>query len=268
MKKALTYITFLDLLFILLLSVSGYFEGIAGNVLYYLAFAIPTCLAFIIKRYRDVGFSAPKLKISGENLGLTLPIIFPTLALIFVISFVTSFLLSLFGAENNARLSGDIITLIFTHAFLTSICEEALFGYVPIALLSPYSKRCAVIFSSVFFALAHCSLYQIPYAFAAGLIFCAIDIVCESVIPSLLIHFINNLISIIWIKWSDDMRFVWVYVTVIGASALISCIFIFLFRKKYKKKISALLSEKEKIQLSYAPILFIIMTLVIAVTGI
>jgi len=44
MKNALKYIVFLDVIFILLLSLSGFFGGILGYVIYYLAFALPVFL--------------------------------------------------------------------------------------------------------------------------------------------------------------------------------------------------------------------------------
>ena len=68
-------------------------------------------------------------------------------------------------------------------------------------LLLPYSKRHTVIYSSLFFALIHCSFSQMPYAFIAGVIFMLVDVAFDSVWPSIILHFVNNSLSIVWMKY-------------------------------------------------------------------
>jgi len=55
MKKALIYLTLTDLVFLLILSLSSFFEGITGRILYYSAFVIPLVLALVIKRFDKDG---------------------------------------------------------------------------------------------------------------------------------------------------------------------------------------------------------------------
>lgn len=265
MPKALKYVTFLNLLFILFVSVSGFIGGVAGNVVYYLAFIVPVALAYLLKSRADVAFSPPRMRISPANIGLVLPLTAPLLAVIFFISWLTSLLLSAIGAENTTDLSGNIFTLILTHAVITSILEEALFRYVPIAFISPYSKKYAVIFSALFFAFAHCNLYQIPYAFAAGVAFAVIDIAADSIIPSLLLHFLNNLISIFWIRDAGDGVFAKAYVITLLGLALISLIPIVLLRGKYSRQLSKEKWAASRVQLSYEPLLFFATTLFVAI---
>ena len=157
--------------------------------------------------------------------------------------------------------SGNIFEVILTHAVLTSVFEEALFRYVPIAFLSQYSKKYAIILSALFFAFAHCNLYQLPYALAAGIAFAAIDIATNSIIPSVILHFLNNLMSIFWLRGEGERLFVICYTVVLASLALLSLIPIFLMREKYTKKISLITEEKARVQLSYEPILFFATTL-------
>lgn len=264
MPKALKYVTFLDLIFILLIAASGFIGGVLGSIVYYLAFAAPVVLALILKRGRSVGFSALSLKISSRDLALTLPLLAPTLAVIFLISWLSSLILSAFGVSNTTDVSGNLLTLILTHAVLTSILEETLFRYVPIAFISPYSKKCAVIFSALFFAFAHCNLYQIPYAFVAGVIFAAVDIATNSIVPSLLLHFLNNLISIFWLRGIGNADFVSFYVVALCALAVLSLIPILLLRQKYAQKLSRVTGGGGNIELSYEPLLFFATTLFVA----
>ena len=246
MKKSLTYIVFCDLLFVLLLLVSGSVSGALSEAVYYLAFIIPIALSLGIARAGVTSFSPPRLRISSENLLLTLPVTAPTLALIFLVSWVTSLILSYFGKSSTTDVSGNIILLIFTHAALTALMEETLFRYIPLAYLTPYSKGGAVLFSALFFALAHGNLFQIPYAFIAGVIFAVLDIAFDSIIPSLLIHFVNNLISIIWLRGGGDTAFVKVYITVLVSAALLSLVPIVVFRERYAVKIKSVFKKRER----------------------
>ena len=239
MKKSLTYIIFCDLIFVLLLTVAGTVGGIFGDAVYYLAFIIPISLALGFVKVGEVRFDPPKLRISAENMLLTLPVTAPTLALIFFVSWLTSLILSYFGKGSTADVSGNIILVIFTHAILTAVLEEALFRYIPLAYLTRYSKRWAVLFSALFFALAHCNIFQIPYAFIAGVVFAVLDIAFDSIIPSLIIHFVNNFISIIWLRGGADADFVTVYIAVLVIFALVSLIPVAIFRKKYINKIKS-----------------------------
>jgi membrane protease YdiL (CAAX protease family) len=266
MKRALTYVSLLDLIFIAALSFSALADGIFGELIYYLAFLLPIAIAFCLKRSTDADFYPIKLKISRKNLLLTLPAIAPTLALVFLISWLTSLILSHIGEGSTADVSGNIIRVILTHALITACLEEALFRYIPIAFIAPHTKRGAVIFSAVFFALAHCNLYQIPYALFAGVIFASLDIAFDSIIPSVLLHFLNNLISIFWIRGSGSTGFAIVYMSVLFGAALISILPIIIFKGRYKDKAGEIFLDKRHIELSYAPILFFAMTLLIAVT--
>ena len=264
MPRALKYVTFLDLLFILFISAAGFIGGAVGDVVYYLAFVVPVFIAFALKKANGVEFSPPRLKISAEGAVFTLPIIAPVLAAVFLISWLTSLLLGALGAENTVDMSGNVFVLILTHALLTSILEEALFRYVPIAFIAPHSKKHAIIISALFFAFAHCNLFQIPYAFFAGLVFAAVDIATDSILPSLLVHFLNNLISIFWIRGSGDTTFVLVYVFILVSLALLSLIPILIMRKRYAKRLSDIFSARGDVRLSYEPMLFLATTLFVA----
>ena len=264
MRRALSYLTFINLLFLLLLGLAGLASGIFGQIIYYLAFLLPTTLAFLLKGRLEAPPKFLPLKLSGDSAVSLIPIIAPTLALVFFVSWLTSFILSFIGEGSVTDVSGNIVKVIFTHAVLTALFEELLFRYVPLAFLSPITKRGAVWISALFFAFAHCSLYQIPYAFIAGVIFAAIDLAFDSIWPSVLIHFLNNLISILWLRNAESRVFVTVYITILTACALISILAIVFKRSAYKEKLQSVFANKEKYILSYEPMLFFITALVIA----
>ena len=264
MKKALTYLTLIYLLFLLLLAFSGFIGGAMGNIIYYLAFLIPAVVAVILKKGLDTAPEFLSLKLSGANAVLLAPLIAPTLLLVFFISWLVSLLLSFIGGANVTDVSGNIIKVILTHAVLTSVCEELLFRYIPLAFLSPLTKRGAVLISALFFAFAHCNLYQIPYAFAAGIIFAAIDLAFGSIWPSVLIHFANNLLSIFWLRNADNPGFTTVYIVLLLCFAVISLAVLIVRRVRYKEILSDTFGEKCKYELSYEPLIFFAVSLAVA----
>ena len=264
MQKALKYVTILDLIFILFIALSGFLRGVASSIVYYLAFVVPLILALSLKKGNGVEFLPPRIKISKENAGLTIPLAAPVIALVFLISWLTSLLLSALGATDTVAVSGNVASLIITHAVITSVLEEALFRYVPLAFIAPHSRKHAVVFSALFFAFAHCNLYQIPYAFAAGMIFAILDIAFDSIIPSLLLHFLNNLTSIFWIREAGNREFVIAYVIVLASLSALSLIAVFILRSRYAQKLSLAMSGGGGIKISYEPLLFFVTTFFIA----
>lgn len=82
-------------------------------------------------------------------------------------------------------------------AALPALCEEFFGRYVILGTLLPYGRGTALLVSSLTFCLAHLNFYQIPYAFAAGLVFAYVTLESGSLLPAILFHFLNNLISVV-----------------------------------------------------------------------
>ena len=85
MKERTRLYTFLSLLFLLLLAVSGSFSGLPSILLYISAFLLPTAIGLhLIKREEGI-VNLPMKKV--KNVRLILPIVCPALLLIFLISY-------------------------------------------------------------------------------------------------------------------------------------------------------------------------------------
>ena len=264
MKRALLLLSVTDFVFILLLSVAGALTGALSDAVYYLSFVIPVAGVYAVKKLLGSPFMPPRVKISGEGIGLTLAVTAPTLALIFLLSYLTSLALSYFGKGASFDVSGNLVTVILTQAVLTPVLEEALFRYIPLALLSPFSKRGAILYSAAFFALAHCSLYQLPYAFFAGLVFALLDLALDSIIPSVVLHILNNVISVLWLRYSLNAAFAHTYVIVLSALAVASIPLILLLRGRLKKLLTPLFSDGGEAIPSVEALVFCAATLLIA----
>ena len=273
MNEPLKLYSFLCLVFIFLLAVAGLVGGIFGEVIQVIAYAAPVTVGFFIaprfRREREeiAGLVEPiktHLGMTGRAWRLTLPLVFPTVAVVFLVSFLTSLLLGAIGAQSGAVLDGPLYLLIITKAILPAALEELLFRFLPLILLLPYGKRECVIISSVYFALFHCNLFSIPYALVAGVVFILIDIAAESVWPSFIIHLVNNLSSIVWMKYCTTDLAVSVYVWTLVGLALVSITFMLLMRRDYIEAVKDGLRKGGGIR-TLIPYVVIIPTVFIAV---
>lgn len=86
-----------------------------------------------------------------------------------------------------------IIAVAITPAF----AEEFAFRGILMGALRKYGNSFAIITSAVLFGAMHGNIIQIPFAFILGLIFGYIDCKANSIIPSIIIHFLNNFYSVI-----------------------------------------------------------------------
>lgn len=93
----------------------------------------------------------------------------------------------------NMILENNLLVAIFSFAFIPALLEEIIFrgifffGY---RKTNPITK--AIFINSLAFAALHLNFQQFFYAFVMGWIFCLIDFSLDSIIPSVILHFIFN----------------------------------------------------------------------------
>ncbi len=268
MKKPVTAIVLFDTVFLLLLSVAGSIGGAFGDIAYYFAFIIPLLLAFLYVKsckYQEEKPIPLKLLPDVKSFSYALPLIVPFIAIVFVVSFLTSLLLTSLGFSEATDVSGNILYVIMKHALFPAIFEEAIFRFIPIMLLLPYSKKNALVISSLLFACVHCNLFQIPYALIASFLLSLIAIATGSIFPCVVVHFLNNLASIFFMRYSDVSHFNLIFFLSLGLLAVISIAIVVIKREKYKKVFAELKADKCNVELTLSSALFISMTLIIGV---
>ena len=265
MKREIAYITFIDVLFLLLLSVSGMTEGVLSEIIYYLAFVIPISVGFLFIRMlrSDANIS---FKTDGQSAIKFIPLIFPAVTVIFSVSLLTTVIINSIGFTNDAEINEPLLLAIILHALIPAVLEELLFRYIPLKLSLNHSPRWAVLLSALFFSLIHVNLFTIPYAFIAGVLFALVDIMAGSIIPSVILHFINNTLSVIFMMYFDETSWYWFFTGLLVLSA-ISAAAIFARRKKYSGFFAPLTDAGEAKEFSLAPLSLIIITLAIAITN-
>ena len=106
---------------------------------------------------------------------------------------------NLLSARLTAALGGALPTVtpslsLFLGAVLIApVTEELLFRGLILKLLTPYGEGMAILFSSLLFALAHGSVFQIPYALTAGLFLAYAAVVSRGIFLPLSFHLLYNL---------------------------------------------------------------------------
>ncbi len=277
MSESVKAVALIDIAFIVMLLLSGSLTGFLGEAVYYLAFIIPIAIGFKwsarLKYDREErrGLAEPGdglLTFDKKRLLKLLPLIAPSVTAVFLVSLLFSYIYSLVGVTAPPVEDTGIVNMLLVHAFVPAILEESLFRYIPMKLILPYSKKWCVLYSSLFFALIHCSLVQLPYAFVAGIIFMLIDVALGSVWPSVILHFVNNTASIVCMKYCSDTPRVLIFVSVLTLLSLLSLFFLWKKRGEYKRVFRGALDSGESGSVGSAPIMLAMLCLFLAVTSI
>ena len=280
MTKALKYTTAVFYLFLILLLVratlGSYLGDIAGNAIYLVGAAaillFGLSLSAALKREREeasgvIEHRRDVLTMDGGAVGTMLPLIAPTVGVVFLFSYLTSLLLWAAGLEGSEVELLPLFDMLVLHAVIPALVEEMIFRFLPMLLLAPYSHRWCIVASSVGFALIHLDLFQIPYALVAGVLFMGVNLLAGSVWPSVIIHFINNSLSVIWIMYCSDGTSAAIFVSVLAALSVIGLAVVLVHRRHYLGLCRGLLQGGEPCRnmLPFASI--IALTLFITVTN-
>ncbi len=90
----------------------------------------------------------------------------------------------------------DVLLFYVSVAVLPALVEEFAFRGVILKIMRKHSDSLAILVSGVMFGLMHGNFTQIPFALVVGLILAFITVKTNSLIPAMLIHFLNNGLSV------------------------------------------------------------------------
>ncbi len=120
---------------------------------------------------------------------------------VFVSTFFSAFL-SIFGYSSSGGSAmtsyptWQFVLNILCTAILPAICEETAHRGLLLKGLSPMGQKRAIIISSIMFGLLHLNIDQFGYAALIGFLLGYISTICESIYPAMIIHFMNNFLSV------------------------------------------------------------------------
>ncbi len=93
----------------------------------------------------------------------------------------------------NGSLS-TFIVLIVSVAVIAPVCEELIFRRLLLYPLRKHGDGFAIVATSLIFGFTHGNFDQLPYAFTVGLLLGLLAVNSNSVIPSMVLHTLNNLL--------------------------------------------------------------------------
>lgn len=189
----------------------GYLNFTASPILYSIYIAIVSlsflAIFFIYNKITKVNFKKAglfKLKFGWVNLVLCVIITFVTLFGFSNLVNYFFFLLEKIGYSPDSSLPLPltngwwlVINLIIL-AVIPAICEEIIYRGIILNGFRKFGKVNAILLSSLFFALAHGSALQFIYQFILGAVLGYVLIKTGSIFASMLIHFLNNAIVIVY----------------------------------------------------------------------
>lgn len=89
------------------------------------------------------------------------------------------------------------IVLTFSLAVIPAVVEEFCIRGVVLQPLRRYGDKFAIIMSAAIFSILHGNMVQIPYTLVAGIYFGYLCVATGSLWPSIVLHFVNNMFSVI-----------------------------------------------------------------------
>ena len=180
---------------------------------------------------------------------------------------------SFFGLQNTLDMTSkantplEIVLYIISTAVVPAFAEEFAFRGILMGTLRRFGDAFAIIASAIVFGAMHGNIVQVPFAFILGLVFAYVDCKTNSILPSIIIHFVNNFYAVMLDVLQNtgvfsDRVFMMVYFILIAVFCILGLVSFFLIIRKDKnyfrisdKSIQAyvnepkfLLSLKEKIK--------------------
>lgn len=233
---------------ILSLSISGVrlkvIEQLLYAVIYLASFMIP---ALILKKLLGKDYRPMMLepKIPADSAAY----VFAGIALILSMAVINSMFVSIFNYSefsseflwgNEPMSNYEVVLAFITTAMVPAFCEEFLFRGAILSSLKPFGKAPAIIISAVLFGLMHQNAEQLLYATAAGLVLGFVVYETGSMWCSILIHFINNFISVLQTSVLDRLpSYTGTVVSYVFQGTLFAvgiCCLVYLVTKKSKEK--------------------------------
>lgn len=98
------------------------------------------------------------------------------------------------GALPQVGTIGTYLVFILTVSVAAPICEELIFRKLMLVPLRKHGDGFAIVTTALFFGFTHGNFDQLPYAFVVGLLFGLLAVNSNSVIPTMFLHTVNNLL--------------------------------------------------------------------------
>lgn len=152
---------------------------------------------------------------------------------------------SFFGLQNTLDMTSkantplEIVLYIISTAVVPAFAEEFAFRGILMGTLRRFGDAFAIIASAIVFGAMHGNIVQVPFAFILGLVFAYVDCKTNSILPSIIIHFVNNFYAVMLDVLQNtgvfsDRVFMMVYFILIAVFCILGLVSFFLIIRKDK----------------------------------
>ncbi len=126
------------------------------------------------------------------------------------------------AGSTSEKLSGMEFRLYALYTVvLAPLSEELAFRGAVLSRLSERGQTAAALISALFFAAYHMSFVQFPYTFVLGYFLAALALRSGSIVPCILVHAANNLLTLAAGYWDAAAPVIDISVPVLGAAGLV-----------------------------------------------
>ncbi len=199
--------------------------------IYVFCISVPFCICAIACKAPPSKIFPIKPKLTKKPIGYTIFVFGICLLFNIILNMLFPWCNDLFGSETVIYESTTDMILHFVQvAVLPAILEEFAFRGVCITCLRPMGTRFAVVASAMIFGLSHLNPTQSLFAFLFGLLIGGAFVATGSVWPGVLVHFLNNAISVIGVYGNDGMA------AVVGLFMYAAMIYSVVYLIKYLKE--------------------------------
>ena len=215
------------------------------------SFSVPFFIFGAMTKNNKYGLRRAPINLKGRKTENKPAVIIGGISLVWGAAYVNSYIVSLIPGFSDALedLTGtgsdltvlQIILAVISTALIPAIFEELLYRGLVLGNLIPFGRGFAVVFSALMFGIMHQNPAQLFYATAAGLVLGYVYIKTESFLMCVIIHFINNFISVLQDVLNDKLEEMTAYMVNSAISAFVmivgfSCIIFLLFKKAKDEK--------------------------------
>ena len=180
------------------------FSGIILKILIQigLMFVLPICFYCAVfktslkQTFLNFGFK----KTSFKSIYVSIIIGIFVFILVCYFSSIWSSLLSLLGfkfstSQSDYSVLSFFLSLIFV-CMLPAICEETTHRGLLLNGMKKHGAIRAIVLTGLLFGFMHFNVVQFGYAFLVGMLLCLVTLLSHSIIPAMIIHFVNNFLSL------------------------------------------------------------------------
>lgn len=162
--------------------------------------------------------------VSGTDLAKTVAfektkpsLLFPLILFGWAVAFIANYLGSLFySAVSIFGLTTDIETkygemnwleialYVLSVSIIPALAEEFAFRGIILGKLRKHGDAFAIFTSALLFGMMHGNIVQIPFAFLVGLALAFVTVKANSLLPAIIVHFLNNFISVLFSVFTEN----------------------------------------------------------------